>query len=30
MFKAWTAQRGDLSFSTKTFNQLWKEKNKIN
>jgi L-lactate dehydrogenase complex protein LldF len=30
MFKAWTAQRGDLSFSTKTFNQLWKEKNKTN
>jgi L-lactate dehydrogenase complex protein LldF len=30
MFKAWTAQRGDLSFSSKTFNQLWKEQNKNN
>jgi L-lactate dehydrogenase complex protein LldF len=28
MFKAWTAQRADLSFSPKTFNQLWTAQNK--
>jgi len=28
MFKAWTAQRADLSFSSKTFNQLWSAQNK--
>jgi len=28
MFKAWTAQRADLNFPNKTFNQLWKEQNK--
>ena len=26
MFKAWNHQRGDLLFSEKTFNELWKEK----
>ena len=26
MFKGWTQHRGDLDFSEKTFNQLWKEK----
>jgi L-lactate dehydrogenase complex protein LldF len=28
MFKGWTAQRTPLTFSKKTFNQLWKEANK--
>jgi len=28
MFKGWTAHRGDLDFSPKTFNQMWKERNK--
>ncbi|MGV3767257.1 MAG: LutB/LldF family L-lactate oxidation iron-sulfur protein [Chitinophagaceae bacterium] len=27
VFKGWTAHRGDLDFSNKTFNELWKEKN---
>jgi L-lactate dehydrogenase complex protein LldF len=26
VFKGWTAHRGDLDFSEKTFNELWKEK----
>ncbi|MBS1916299.1 MAG: iron-sulfur cluster-binding protein [Bacteroidetes bacterium] len=26
VFKGWTAHRADLDFSSKTFNQLWKEK----
>jgi L-lactate dehydrogenase complex protein LldF len=26
IFKGWTAHRGDLHFSEKTFNQMWKEK----
>ncbi len=25
-FKGWTAHRGDLEFSAKTFNEIWKEK----
>jgi L-lactate dehydrogenase complex protein LldF len=25
---AWTAQRGSLEFPAKSFNQLWKERNK--
>ena len=28
MFKGWNKRRGDLHFSKKTFNQLWKERNK--
>ena len=28
IFKDWTKHRGDLNFSKKTFNELWKEKNK--
>jgi len=28
IFKGWVKQRSPLQFSTKTFNQLWKEKNK--
>lgn len=28
LFKAWTAHRGELDFSPKTFNEMWKEKNK--
>jgi L-lactate dehydrogenase complex protein LldF len=28
MFTSWTDTRGDLNFSDKTFNQLWKERNK--
>ena len=28
IFKDWTKHRGDLNFSKKTFNQMWKEKNK--
>ncbi|HQW83716.1 MAG TPA: LutB/LldF family L-lactate oxidation iron-sulfur protein [Ferruginibacter sp.] len=28
MFKGWNKRRGDLHFSQKTFNQLWKERNK--
>lgn len=28
IFKAWTAHRDRLSFSPKTFNEMWKEKNK--
>ncbi len=27
IFKDWTRHRGDLDFSAKTFNQLWKERN---
>ena len=27
VFKGWTAHRGDLDFSQKTFNELWKERN---
>ncbi len=26
LFKGWTSHRGELNFSEKTFNQLWKEK----
>jgi L-lactate dehydrogenase complex protein LldF len=26
LFKGWTAHRGDLHFPSKTFNQMWKEK----
>ncbi|MBS1495316.1 MAG: iron-sulfur cluster-binding protein [Bacteroidetes bacterium] len=29
LFKDWTKHRSDLHFSQKTFNELWKEKNKI-
>lgn len=28
LFKAWTAHRGPLDFAPKTFNEMWKEKNK--
>jgi L-lactate dehydrogenase complex protein LldF len=28
IFKGWAKQRSPLQFPTKTFNQLWKEKNK--
>jgi L-lactate dehydrogenase complex protein LldF len=28
MFKGWNTYRADLNFSNKTFNQLWKEKQK--
>jgi len=28
VFKGWTAHRGDLDFSSRTFNELWKEKRK--
>jgi L-lactate dehydrogenase complex protein LldF len=28
LFKGWTAHRGDLDFAPKTFNEMWKEKNK--
>jgi len=28
LFKAWTAHRGELDFAPKTFNEMWKEKNK--
>ncbi len=28
LFKGWTAHRHDLDFAEKTFNQMWKEKNK--
>ncbi len=28
IFKAWTAQRTELDFSAKTFNEMWKERNK--
>ena len=28
IFKGWSKQRSPLQFPTKTFNQLWKEKNK--
>lgn len=28
MFTSWTHSRGDLNFSDKTFNQLWKERHK--
>jgi len=28
LFTSWTASRGDLNFSNKTFNQLWKEREK--
>ncbi|MEQ1553221.1 MAG: LutB/LldF family L-lactate oxidation iron-sulfur protein [Ferruginibacter sp.] len=28
VFKGWTKHRGDLNFSKKTFNEMWKEKNK--
>jgi L-lactate dehydrogenase complex protein LldF len=28
LFKGWTAHRGDLDFSAKTFNEMWKERNK--
>ena len=27
LFKSWTQHHGDLNFSNKTFNELWKEKN---
>ncbi len=27
VFKAWTAHRGNLNFSQKTFNELWEERN---
>jgi L-lactate dehydrogenase complex protein LldF len=26
IFKGWTAHRGDLYFSEKTFNEMWKER----
>jgi L-lactate dehydrogenase complex protein LldF len=28
LFKGWAANRGAIDFSEKTFNELWKEKNK--
>jgi L-lactate dehydrogenase complex protein LldF len=28
IFKEWSNQRGDLNFSKKTFNEMWKERNK--
>jgi L-lactate dehydrogenase complex protein LldF len=28
LFKGWTAQRADLDFSEKTFNEMWREKKK--
>ena len=28
LFTSWTASRGDLKFTDKTFNQLWKEREK--
>jgi len=28
LFTSWTSSRGDLNFSNKTFNQLWKEREK--
>jgi len=28
MFKGWNTHRSDLNFSGKTFNQLWKKKEK--
>jgi L-lactate dehydrogenase complex protein LldF len=28
MFKGWTKHRADLSFSNKTFNELWRERNR--
>jgi len=28
LFKGWTAHRGDLDFTPKTFNEMWKEQNK--
>jgi L-lactate dehydrogenase complex protein LldF len=28
MFKGWTSQHADLDFAAKTFNEMWKEKNK--
>jgi L-lactate dehydrogenase complex protein LldF len=28
MFTAWTKTRGELHFSDKSFNQLWKERRK--
>ncbi len=27
VFKGWTAHRSELDFSTKTFNEMWKERN---
>ncbi len=30
VFKGWTAHRGDLDFAEKTFNEMWKEKHKVN
>ena len=29
IFKSWTTHRSDLEFSNKTFNQMWKDRNKI-
>ncbi len=29
LFKDWTKHRSDLNFSAKTFNQMWKEQNKL-
>jgi L-lactate dehydrogenase complex protein LldF len=28
LFTSWTASRGDLNFTEKTFNQLWKDREK--
>jgi L-lactate dehydrogenase complex protein LldF len=28
IFKGWTRHRGDLNFSKKTFNEMWKEQHK--
>jgi L-lactate dehydrogenase complex protein LldF len=28
LFKGWKNKRTDITFSNKTFNQMWKEKNK--
>jgi L-lactate dehydrogenase complex protein LldF len=30
VFKGWTAHHGNLNFSKKTFNEMWKEKNSVN
>ncbi len=30
LFKDWSKNRGELDFSQKTFNQMWKERSKIN
>jgi L-lactate dehydrogenase complex protein LldF len=29
LFKGWTAHRGELDFTPKTFNEMWKERNPL-